>query len=88
MAGKSWNKGQKTSVDGYNFPSKLHAAVYCCLKLLEQAGKISANRWKDDYRQQPRAFQVERGKHECAVNRASHQELLVPQHEREGECND
>lgn len=38
--GVSWNKGQKTAVDGYNFPSKLHAAVYCQLKLLQAAGLI------------------------------------------------
>lgn len=37
---ESWNKGQTTKVDGYNFPSKLHASVYCTLKLLEKNGEI------------------------------------------------
>lgn len=38
---KSWVKNQRTIVDGYNFPSKLHAAVYGILKILERAGKLS-----------------------------------------------
>ncbi len=38
--GKSYDKGQHTAIDGYNFPSKLHAAVYQALKLMEAAGEL------------------------------------------------
>jgi hypothetical protein len=38
--GESYVKNQPTSIDGYNFPSKLHAAVYEQLKLMELAGEI------------------------------------------------
>lgn len=36
---KSWVKNVRTSIDGHNFPSKLHASVYGMLKILEQSGK-------------------------------------------------
>jgi len=36
---KSYVKAQPTSIDGYNFPSKLHAAVYEQLKLGVIAGE-------------------------------------------------
>jgi hypothetical protein len=41
IKGKRWSNAQPTKIDGYNFASKLEAAVYCQLKLLERAGEIS-----------------------------------------------
>lgn len=58
---ESYVKAQPTAVDGYNFPSKFHAAVYCELKLwllsgeyenlrVEQRLHVCGNLyWKSDF---------------------------------------